>query len=389
MHNAAAKSHDSRDTHLSVSSASSGRTSFSSRCASVLTAATSAYSAKLPPLASEGPAKPTPTKIASNRQSTGVLGTAPSTRVYWCSYCEAKFLPKCDWKRHEEEFHERYKKYPCPDCNRVFWGASSFNHHHRSTHGCKTCPHADSVVRYVKKRRAWSCGFCAALLPSRDRYFDHVATHYEAGCAKVHWNHSLCIYGLLHQEPVYTAWKQLLASLYGHLPKAQQPRFAWDAEATGRASGFLEGPSPGKLQDLLEFFSGDSGEGKDLARLAHDLATKAFTQPPVVGPRSVKNLGLGSDARRPTSEPAKPRVSQRARVAQVAQVPQLSSSTQPAHGLQKTRGRIDSMTSMVDQTNAAQRTSLVAPSMVDDWMSMTGTVVDNSISEAQWLSGAG
>lgn len=47
----------------------------------------------------------------------------------------------------------------------------------------------------------------------------------------------------------------------------------WDSKMTGHAQGFLEGESPGKLQDLLEFFSEGRDDPKFLARLAHDSAT--------------------------------------------------------------------------------------------------------------------
>lgn len=184
--------------------------------------------------------------------------------------CDTEFKRKFDWKRHEDEFHERYKKYPCPDCNRVFWGANTFNQHHKTRHNCKTCPHAEKVIKYTRRKRAWACGFCAAFLPSMDRYIDHIGLHFEAGRTKAHWFHSNVIYGLLHQPGINEAWKNVIAVRFGHLPKDQQPHYGWDLKLTGRKQGFLENESAGQLQDLLEFYNPTKDDPMKIVRLALD-----------------------------------------------------------------------------------------------------------------------
>jgi hypothetical protein len=98
-----------------------------------------------PPL----PTPPAPPVKSNNRGSSKAPG------AYWCTFCDVAFQRKFDWKRHEDEFHERYKRYPCPNCNRIFWGANTFNQHHKNAHGCTTCPHAERVVRYTQKKTAW------------------------------------------------------------------------------------------------------------------------------------------------------------------------------------------------------------------------------------------
>jgi hypothetical protein len=134
--------------------------------------------------------------------------------------------------------------------------------------------HSESfvVMFLVSDGVARACGFCGGYQASRDRYFDHVARHYEDGCNKSHWNHSLVIYGLLHQPAIKDAWERLNAVLYGHLPRNQHPKLQWDPNGTGHAQGFLEGESPGNLQDLLEFFDESRDDPESLARLAHDSA---------------------------------------------------------------------------------------------------------------------
>lgn len=154
----------------------------------------------------------------------------------------------------------------------MFWGANTFNQHHKTRHNCKTCPHADKVIKYTRKKRAWACGFCAAFLPSMDRYIDHIGLHYESGRTRAHWYHSNVIYGLLHQPGVNAAWKNIIGSRFSHIPKEEQPRYGWDAKTTGRKQGFLENETPGNLQDLLEFFNPTKDDPVKVARLAFDFA---------------------------------------------------------------------------------------------------------------------
>ena len=154
----------------------------------------------------------------------------------------------------------------------MFWGANTFNQHHKTRHNCKTCPHADKVIKYTRKKRAWACGFCAAFLPSMDRYIDHIGLHYEAGRTRAHWYHSNVVYGLLHQPGVNAAWKQIIGARFSHIPKDEQPRYGWDIKTTGRKQGFLENETAGNLQDLLEFFNPTKDDPAKVARLAFEMA---------------------------------------------------------------------------------------------------------------------
>jgi hypothetical protein len=200
---------------------------------------------------------------------------ATSTRAYWCTSCNVKLSAKSEWLRHEEEYHERYKKFPCPDCRRVFWGSDSFLGHYRMAHssGIVDAIRLDRIVRYTRARRAWGCGFCAAFLPSRERYYQHVAAHYEQGKTQAHWYHSNVIYGLLHQKPVHDAWKNFITITYGHLGAGSQPLFSWHPRKTGRAAGFHDNEKvEGNLQDRLEFFREGVDNVQQLVQLAHDQA---------------------------------------------------------------------------------------------------------------------
>ena len=274
--------HRQRISVSSTSSGSSGRASvFSTTAPSFASTGSAAthFSQSSSPLQQST----TSPSTASNPQNAQWPTTGGRLNFYWCTSCETRFKRKYDWKRHEEEFHERWKKYPCPEpgCNRSFWGANTFNQHHKSSHGCKSCPHSEQVVKYLRKRKYWACGFCAALHPSRERHVEHVARHFEAGKTKSDWTHSKVIYGLLHQPLIHEAWKDILNEKQVDFA-GRQAHFSWNPTKTGRAQGFMENECPGQLQDLLEFFSGSSTDAEGIVRIAYDLADVVFMNSPCV-----------------------------------------------------------------------------------------------------------
>ncbi|KAI1296412.1 hypothetical protein F5Y03DRAFT_370259 [Xylaria venustula] len=211
----------------------------------------------------------------SVRSSVSSSSNASNDSKFWCTSCNKTFKRKFDWKRHEEEFHDRSRKYPCDSCNQSFWGPNTFNQHHKSAHGCQTCPHAEMVMKPMRKRRAYGCGFCAALHGQFERHIDHVATHFENGMTKQDWSHSNVIYGLLHQHGIIEAWKALVASKHNQFTD-RQPMFGWSPESTGRAHGYVENENPGQLQDLLEFFDGSKESAKKIVQLAETCVHVVF-----------------------------------------------------------------------------------------------------------------
>ncbi|EXK24234.1 hypothetical protein FOMG_19028 [Fusarium oxysporum f. sp. melonis 26406] len=207
------------------------------------------------------------------------VGTAGKTNIYWCTSCETSFKRKYDWKRHEDEFHKRWRKYPCPEsgCSRSFWGSHSFSQHHKQCHGCKTCPHAEKVVKFLRKRKYWACGFCSALHLAHERHVEHVARHFESGMTKGDWMHSRVVYAQIQ----WTATSVQLA-----------PKQDWPCPRR-----------PGQLQDLLEFFSGDKGEAQWIVSVAYELADIVLTSAPIPSPQyshaSLGPQGFTHDPRMP------------------------------------------------------------------------------------------
>ncbi|KAK7583641.1 hypothetical protein V3481_012923 [Fusarium oxysporum f. sp. vasinfectum] len=258
--------------YSSIWSTNSGQSSMSWQSASTYNRS----QAPLPP----SPSNPVSVPLGPMSAPVGTTGKA---NIYWCTSCETSFKRKYDWKRHEDEFHERWRKYPCPEpgCNCSFWGSNSFNQHHKQCHGCKTCPHAEKVVNFLRKRKYWACGFCSALHTARERHVEHVARHFESGMTKGNWIHSRVVHGLLHQPLMHEAWNALLVIKQPEY-NGRRPLFSWHPSKTGRAQGFLENENPGQLQDLLEFFSGDEGEAQWLVSVAYDLADIVLTSAPIL-----------------------------------------------------------------------------------------------------------
>ncbi|OLN94075.1 hypothetical protein CCHL11_08873 [Colletotrichum chlorophyti] len=300
---------------ISVSSTSSG----SSGHASIWSMGSANSNATVATHYSQSSHTPAPSQQCLPQAPVGAPGNLPQVasaqtgwgpgrfNFYWCTSCETRFKRKYDWKRHEEEFHERWKKYPCPEpgCNRSFWGANTFNQHHKASHGCKTCPHSEKVVKYLKRRKYWACGFCSALHPSRERHVEHVARHFESGKTKSDWMHSRVIYGLLHQPLIHEAWKEVLMSKANEF-SGRQPNFSWNPTQTGRAQGFMENESPGQLQDLLEFFSGSSSEAESIVAIAYKLADLVFLPVPASPPMQFQQVYAPPPSALPQQYPPQP-----------------------------------------------------------------------------------
>lgn len=271
---------------ISVSSVSSGSSGHASIWSTNSTQSSFSWQSATSAGRSMAPLPIPPAPVLNGSHVVSTTSSPSRQNVYWCTSCETSFKRKYDWKRHEDEFHERWRKYPCPEpgCNRSFWGSNSFNQHHKQCHGCKTCPHAEKVVKFLRKRKYWACGFCSALHPARERHVEHVARHFESGMTKGDWMHSRVIYGLLHQPLIHEAWDALVASKQAEYA-GRRPQFSWHPSKTGRAQGFLEKESAGQLQDLLEFFSGDESEAHWIVSSAYELADIVLTSGPVPSPQ--------------------------------------------------------------------------------------------------------
>ena len=64
----------------------------------------------------------------------------------------------------------------------------------------------------VRKRRAWSCGFCVKALADFEDRSSHIASHFEQGKTIDEWDTTKVIQGLLQQPGLIEAWDETRAS---------------------------------------------------------------------------------------------------------------------------------------------------------------------------------
>lgn len=186
-------------------------------------------------------------------------------RRYCCTFCEAAFESKTEWKLHEFEFHDRRERYVCASCSATFPRPALLAQHHNEAHSLEpVAPLTVDSVQYTAIRSVWGCGFCAAFVTSRNDFLDHVGSHYDEGKERSEWQHTRVIEGLLRQPRLEQAWATLVAK--EEQARGARLRFFWDSTTTGRA---VDGGEPHSLQDMLEFFATGS-------RTADEVATAAY-----------------------------------------------------------------------------------------------------------------
>jgi hypothetical protein len=190
----------------------------------------------------------------------------PHAPRYCCTFCDAVFDSKTEWKLHEIEFHDRPERYVCGRCPARFPRPALLAQHIRGHHGLEPSASTRESVHYFPIRSAWGCGFCAAFLSSLNDYLEHVGRHYDEGKAKSDWQHTRVIEGLLSQPGIEAAWTALVSK--EEHARASKLRFLWDPSTTGRAN---DAASP-SLQDMLEFFATGKRQADEVAAAAYGCA---------------------------------------------------------------------------------------------------------------------
>ncbi|KAK4154092.1 hypothetical protein C8A00DRAFT_14760 [Chaetomidium leptoderma] len=191
----------------------------------------------------------------------------PPESRYCCTFCDAAFGTKTEWKLHEFEFHDRRERYLCRNCPAIFPQAALLTQHLEADHGLDFADGATEPVQHSPIRSAWGCGFCAAAISSRTDYLEHIGEHYDEGKERFEWQHTRVIEGLLHQHKVASAWIALV-NKEEHARDAKL-RFLWDPNTTGRSADASELPP---LQDMLEFFATGTRDAHELAAAAYSKA---------------------------------------------------------------------------------------------------------------------
>jgi hypothetical protein len=140
----------------------------------------------------------------------------------------------------------------------------------RQKHDCNKFTDALSSatkVERTKKRTAWGCGICSALLLDWVSRCEHIAAHCKAGFVRDDWSHSRVIIALLRQPRFDAVWRSYLIERHGNYPDS---RFGvhWRTSTTGRSS-----TEHFQLQDWLEM--GNEEHNVDFViKLAYDFGRR-------------------------------------------------------------------------------------------------------------------
>lgn len=189
-------------------------------------------------------------------------------KIYACTFCEAEFSDKRDWKEHETALHGIREHFPCTTCPAVFSQHSLLVAHGKEEHGISPGHRAAEPDRCFVYQSAWGCGYCAAYFTSKEDYLSHVSDHYEGGQDKSQWEHSFVIKALLHQPIIESAWASLVNKEEEEGGAAL--RFYWDSNA----SDLSETTGCFSLRSILEFFATGKSTAAEVVDMAFRMAQK-------------------------------------------------------------------------------------------------------------------
>lgn len=192
------------------------------------------------------------------------------TRRYFCTFCDAMFGCRVQWRDHELKDHETPEEHLCSICRDSFPERPSLASHRREVHNLSTPLTSEHIVKRPT-RGAWGCGFCGAFVQSRLDYLDHIGKHCDEGMQRVHWQHSSVIRGLLKQPKIAEAWNRLVSDQ--ERERATKLHFTWDEQTTGRqCPKEVDSHDSSRLQDILEFFANSSSDAQSIAQHALNVA---------------------------------------------------------------------------------------------------------------------
>ena len=177
---------------------------------------------------------------ASNSQASG------GRKAIECTMCFVEgivvgFSRKSDFKKHLQNFHHTNTLWMCQyaGCAQTFDFEKAYVAHVKASHTDMHLPPSRARVEMCPQL-VFACGFrgCkdrvfearseeeAASL--RDKYFDHVAKHFDMGFCVAEWEYYTQIHNLLRQESVKDVWKQCVWQKNVRNSLRWQPRTAAD-----------------------------------------------------------------------------------------------------------------------------------------------------------------
>ena len=228
-------------------------------------------------------------------------------KKYQCPMCFldrnlVEFGRKSDFKKHLNNFHGSDVVWICrtKGCHLTFATERSYSTHAKETHKMEALP--NSAARSdLCPQLVFSCGFANCkdrifeasnrddAANSRDKYFEHIAKHFEDDFDVNEWEYRIQIHNLMRQSRVKSIWKTCI------WPKEKRQALAWKPRSSGDLKRMLE------CRHLGEDIS-------QLVRLAYILGTSPFTHSRTPPPSEIDlhfQLPFRSQCLIETDDPAK------------------------------------------------------------------------------------
>ncbi|RMJ09776.1 hypothetical protein BHE90_013879 [Fusarium euwallaceae] len=211
---------------------------------------------------------------------------APTSKKYQCPMCfldnnPVGFGRKSDFKKHLYNFHGADVTWLCKTkgCHLSFATERAYSTHAKETHRMDALPNSSAKTELCPQV-VFACGFanCKDRIfeattndqasGSRDKYFEHIAKHFEDGFDVNNWEYKAQLHNLMRQSKVKSIWKTCI------WPKEKRQQLTWRPRSSGDLKRMLEARHLG--QDI-----------STLVRLAFILGTSPFTNPNTPPPSEI------------------------------------------------------------------------------------------------------
>ncbi|KEY69904.1 hypothetical protein S7711_09005 [Stachybotrys chartarum IBT 7711] len=176
----------------------------------------------------------------------------PMNKKYQCPMCfldknPVGFGRKSDFKKHLHNFHGADVVWICrtKGCCLSYTTERAYSTHAKEAHRMEALPNSAARTELCPQV-VFSCGFsqCKDRIfeaqnnddasNSRDKYFEHIAKHFEDGYDVNNWDYSVLVHNLMRQQRVKPVWKTCI------WPKEKRTQLTWKARSSGDLRRMLE-----------------------------------------------------------------------------------------------------------------------------------------------------
>ncbi|KAF7560793.1 hypothetical protein G7046_g3357 [Stylonectria norvegica] len=210
----------------------------------------------------------------------------PTSKKYQCPMCfldnnPVGFGRKSDFKKHLYNFHGADVTWICrtKGCHLSFATERAYSTHSKETHRMDALPNSAAKTDLCPQV-VFGCGFATCkdrlfeaqnndqATSSRDKYFEHIAKHFEDGFDVNDWEYRVQLHNLMRQQKVKSIWKTCI------WPKEKRQALTWMPRSSGDLKRMLEARHLG--EDI-----------STLVRLAFILGTSPFINPTTPPPSEI------------------------------------------------------------------------------------------------------